>query len=235
MIPSFKKRFWTEATVAETGQGFGIELDGRPVRTPAKSLLKVPTADLAAMIAAEWAAQDGAIKPDTMPATKMANAAIDLVSVQFDAVANMLAEYGGSDLICYRAEGPQELVKRQAEAWDPLLDWAATELQAPLLVTTGVLPVAQPEASLRQLSERVFSLDAFALAALHDLVALSGSLVIGLATAANHLQAPNAWQSGRIDEIWQQEQWGVDEDAAATAKIKEREFAFAHRFLSALD
>ncbi len=233
--PSLKKRFWTEAAVDPTDRGYGILLDGRPVRTPAKARLLVPTVALAEMIAAEWRDQQGDVKPDTMPATRMANAALDLVAVQFDAVADMLAEYGGTDLICYRADTPQELVARQAAVWDPLIDWSKQALGAPLVVTTGVLPVDQPQASLERLSKAVCGHDFFALAALHDLVALSGSLVIGLATAANHLSVNLAWTSSRVDESWQIEQWGTDEDAAATIAIKERDFRFAHRFLLSLD
>ena len=147
----------------------------------------------------------------------------------------MLTEYGESDLICYRADAPEELVAQQARAWDPLVDWAATELRAPLNVTTGILPVAQPAPSLAALRDLVRGHDPFQLAALHDLVTLSGSLVIGLAAEANHLGAARAWRASRVDETWQEQLWGTDEEAAETARVKQSQFAFAHRFLGLLD
>ena len=120
-----RRRFYTSVTVSEHEGGFGVSLDGRAIKTPAKALLSVPTADLAGYIAAEWDAQGDRINPEAMPATRFANAAIDKVRVQFAEVADMLGAYGETDLLCYRAEAPVELTARQAAAWDPLLDWAA--------------------------------------------------------------------------------------------------------------
>lgn len=235
MIPSYKKRFWKSAEVRPSGQGFGVFLDGRQLTTPAKAPLAVPTEGLAEEIAQEWLAQTGDVKPQTMPAMRMANSAIDLVSVQFDAVVDMIAEYGGSDLVCYRADAPAALVARQAAAWDPLVEWAEVTLSAPLNVTTGVLPVRQPDQSLRKLRAVVLDHQPFHLAALHDLVTLTGSLVIGLAASANHLGAEQAWSVSRIDENWQAEQWGADEEALETALLKETQFKFAHRFIGLLN
>ena len=198
-------------------RGFAVFLDDRQLTTPAKALLGVPTETLAAEIAQEWLDQTGNVKP-----------------VQFDAVVDMVAEYGGSDLICYRADTPAGLVARQAAAWDPLVDWAETELDAPLNVTTGILPVAQPERSLERMRNTVADRDPFRLAALHDLVTLSGSLVLGLAVAANHLGPEEAWNVSRIDENWQAELWGTDEEAHEAALIKENQFKFACRFLKLL-
>lgn len=234
MIPSFKKRFWKSAEVRRSEQGFAVFLDDRQLTTPAKAPQVVPTEALAQQIAREWLDQTGEVKPETMPATRMANSAIDLVSVQFGAVADMLAEYGGSDLLCYRADAPAGLVARQVAAWDPLVAWAAAELNAPLTVTTGVLPVAQPAGSVSRLRDLVADRDPFELAALHDLVTLSGSLVLGLAAAANHLGPEEAWNLSRIDENWQAEQWGTDEEAQEAALIKESQFKFACRFLTLL-
>lgn len=234
MIPSYKKRFWKSAEVRPSQRGFAVFLDDRQLTTPAKAPLEVPTENLAAEIAQEWLDQIGNVKPDTMPATRMANSAIDLVSVQFDAVVDMVAEYGGSDLICYRADTPTELVARQAAAWDPLVNWAETELGAPLTVTTGILPVEQPTRSLERFRIAVADHQPFHLAALHDLVTLSGSLVIVLAAAANHLGPEEAWNASRIDENWQAEQWGADEEAQEAALIKENQFKFACRFLKLL-
>ncbi|HSF96760.1 MAG TPA: ATP12 family protein, partial [Thermohalobaculum sp.] len=142
------KRFWTAVTVVPEGDGFGVRLDGRPLRTPAKAPCLMPCRALAEAVAEEWAAQGEDVRPSTMPLTRAANTAIDRVAREFDAVADAVAAYGGSDLICYRAPHPQGLVARQAEAWDPLVDWAAEALGARLLLADGVMHVAQPAASL---------------------------------------------------------------------------------------
>ncbi len=218
------KRFWTEARPEPAEGGFTVTLDGRPVKTPAKAALTVPTRAMAEAMAAEWDAQQDAVDPRTMPVTRAANAAIDKVAVQHGRVAEMLAEYGGTDLLCYRAEAPAELVARQEAAWDPLLAWARDALDAPLVTTRGVMHVPQPERSLQAFDAQVRALDPFALTALHDLVTLSGSLVIGLAAIHEHLPAGDLWQRSRIDEIWQEEQWGADEEAAEAARRKETAF-----------
>lgn len=224
------KRFWKEATVTEQDGGFGVALDGRPVRTPAKAPLVVPGRSMAGEIAAEWDAQQGEIDPNTMPFTRSANAAIDKVRVQHSEVADMIADYGDSDLLCYRADAPGELVARQAAAWDPLLDWAAQELNARLIVAQGVMHLPQPADAIARLRGEVHKLDAFRLTAFHDLVSLSGSLIIGFASARGHLDAQEAWELSRIDEAWQIEQWGEDEEAAAQAGIKRQAFLHAKRF-----
>ena len=149
------KRFWTEARVASATGGYGVELDGRTVRTPAKAALIVPTRALAQGIAAEWAAQEGLIAPATMPLTRAANVTIDRVAQERDAVAAMLADYGGSDLLCYRAEAPEALIARQAAAWDPLLDWAESVFSVRLRRTGGVMPVQQDAATLDRLRAEV--------------------------------------------------------------------------------
>ena len=156
------KRFWTSAEVAEAPGGFAVTLDGRQVKTPAKAPLVVPSRALAEAIAREWQAQDEKIDPATMPVTRGANAAIDKVRSQHAEVAALIADYGGTDLLCYRAEAPRELVARQSEHWDPLLDWAEAALGARLAVTQGVVPVAQPEAALAALGARVAAMDATA-------------------------------------------------------------------------
>ncbi len=224
------KRFWNAAEVVEAGGGFGVRLDGRAVRTPAKAELVVPTQALAREIAAEWDAQEGEIVPATMPMTRAANAAIDRVAREQAAVAAMLAEYGSSDLLCYRAESPAELVARQAEAWDPLLDWAESVFSARLRTTTGVMHVAQDAAALERLHAEVRLLDIWALTAFHDLVCLSGSLVIGLAALRDQAPLEALWRASRIDESWQQEQWGSDEEAEAVARKKECDFFNAKHF-----
>ena len=221
------KRFWTDVTVEPEGDGFAIRLDGRAVKTPAKVALTVPSDALAEAIAQEWRAIKEKIDPNVMPFTRSANAAIDKVAVQFDAVADMLAAYGGSDLLCYRAETPDALTARQAEGWGPLLDWANDTFGARLVTTPGLMPIAQDDAALAALRAPLFESCAFELTALHDLIALSGSLVLGLAVAHGRLTPDAAWDLSRIDERWQAEQWGDDEDAMALAEIKRTAFVHA--------
>ena len=225
------KRFWAEVSTIPCDGGFTVRLDARAIKTPAKAALVVPTVGLAEAMAAEWRAQIGPVRPATMPLTRMANSAIDKVTPQFGAVADLVAAYGASDLLCYRAEGPDSLIARQAAGWDPWLDWVSDILRAPLTVTAGVIPVAQPIPSLARLSARVSALSPFALAALHDLVAISGSLVLGLAVIEQKLSAGAAFDLSRIDEHWQAELWGRDEDAADVEARKRAAMEEAERFL----
>jgi len=224
------RRFWTDATVRPEGDGFAVLLDARPLRTPQKAPLILPTPALAREVAAEWQAQGAVVDPAGMPFTRTANSAIDIVTPRFGAVAGMLAAYAATDLLCYRAADPAPLVARQAAAWDPLLAWSATALAAPLVTTAGVMHVAQPGTSLAALSAEVQALAPFPLAALHDLVSLSGSLVLALAVARRRLTAPEAWSLSRIDEDWQAALWGDDEDAAETAAFRRAAFLQADRF-----
>lgn len=225
------KRFWKAATVVPVADGFTVHLDDRPVKTPAKAPLIVPTHAMAAAIAAEWDAQEGQIDPLGMPVTRSANAAIDKVAVQHAEVAQMIADYGDSDLLCYRAPGPVELVARQAEMWDPLLDWAEAELGVRLSTASGVIHVPQDPAVLAQLAARVHAMDNFTLAAFHDLVSLSGSLILGFAALMDHRPAEEIWHLSRLDEDWQIEQWGVDEEAEAMAETKRSAFLHAKFFV----
>jgi chaperone required for assembly of F1-ATPase len=227
------RRFWKAAAVNEGPEGFGIVLDGRGVRTPAKAPLIVPTRALAEWIAEEWAAQGDTVDPRSMPATRGANAAIDKVAVQHAEVADMLAAYGDSDLLCYRAEAPDALVARQAEGWDPMLDWAAETYGARLETRIGIMHQPQPAAALARLAAEVHGMTAFELAAFHDLVSLSGSLVLGLAATQNAESAERLWDLSRIDEDWQAEQWGADEDAEQAAAVKRESFLNAKRFYDA--
>lgn len=224
------KRFWKDTTVAEVEGGFTVHLDGRPVRTPAKARLILPTKALADLIAAEWEAQDGVIDPNTMPATRGANAAIDKVAVQHAEVADMLSDYGDSDLLCYRAEHPRELVERQAQGWDPLLEWAEEVLAARLEPRAGVMHAPQEAGALEALRRRTHALNAFELAAFHDLVALSGSLILGFAVTEGRLTPEEAWALSRLDEAFQTEQWGEDEEASEASEIKRQSFLQAALF-----
>lgn len=224
-------RFWTRATADAAHDGWTIRLDAKPLLTPAKTPLVVPSAPLAEAIAAEWDAIEGTIRPETLHFTRLANSALDRVAPRRDDVIDDLAAYGTTDLLCYRAEAVSDLAARQADAWDPWLTWAAETLAAPLRTTTGLTPVPQPDASRAALRRAVAETDSFTLAALHELVALSGSLVLGLAVARHALRAETAWALSRIDEAWQIERWGVDDDAEAAAALKRRDFLNAERML----
>lgn len=224
------RRFWKAAQVVAAEGGYGVALDGRPVRTPAKALLVVPTAPLAQRIAAEWDAQGDEIAPRSMPFTRSANAALDKVRVQHGEVAELVAAYGDADLLCYRATGPDSLVRRQAEQWDPILQWAERALDAPLRPISGLMHSPQDPAVLSRLSARVHAMDPFTLTAFHDLVSLSGSLVLGFAALHDHLPAERLWALSRLDEDWQAEQWGEDEEAGETAMAKRSEFLHAKNF-----
>lgn len=228
-----QKRFWSDVTAKPIDGGWIIELDGRVVKTPAKAALLLPTQALAQAVAAEWSAQEGEIKPLTMPFTRSANAAIDKVAVNHAEVADMLAAYGDADLLCYRADAPEELVARQRATWDPYLDWAGAHLGARLHPRTGVIHESQDPEALQRLSDRVHALGEFELAAFHDLVSLSGSLVLGFAAAQDLNPSPKVWAASRVDEMWQQEQWGVDEEAETVAGIKKTSFLHAKSFFDA--
>lgn len=223
------KRFWQDVEVSGEEGGFGVRLDGRPVRSPNKTLLVMPTRALADAVAAEWRAQEDVIDPLSMPMTRTVNSALDKVAPQQAEVASMLAEYGGSDLLCYRADSPRELVARQNEAWDPLLDWADDTFGARLRSRAGVMFFAQDEAALARLRAEVDKMSAFELAGFHDLVALSGSLIIALAATRGYLSLDELWLRSRVDELWQAEQWGQDDEAMAVAEVKKGEFLHAGR------
>ena len=228
------KRFWSEVHVVPEAGGHALRLDTRPVRTPARAPLVLPTRPLAEAVAGEWAAQGAEIAPLTMPLTRAANAAIDRVVPERAAVAAVVAGYGESDLTCYRAPDPDGLVHRQAGAWDPLIDWAAERFGARLVLAEGIMHVAQPPEALARLSEAVEAHDAWTLTALHDLVTLSGSLLIGLAVSEAALEPAEGWRRSRIDEDWNIAQWGEDAEAAARAEARRREFLVAARLLSLL-
>ncbi len=224
------KRFWKHALAVPVEGGFGIELDTRPVRTPAKTALILPTIGLAELVASEWDAQVDRVNPETMPATRMANAAIDKVSTQFGDVAAMIAAYGDSDLLCYRATAPVELVVLQAKKWNPLLDWAADEMGARLQIVSGIMHVPQDRRALGILESLVSAHTPYELAAFHDLVAISGSLILGFAAAKRLLVLDDLWELACLDEIWQEQQWGRDDDAAALRERKRNDFFDAAHF-----
>ena len=224
------KRFWTDVNVIEAEGGFAVHLDARPVKTPAKAALVVPTRSMADAVADEWRLVVEKIDPNAMPVTRSANASIDKVATQFSEVATMLAAYGGSDLLCYRAETPEGLVQRQTDGWDPLLNWAHDTCGARVVSTVGIMPIEQNEVYLAALSAPLFEATHFELAAFHDLIAMSGSLVIALGVTQRYLAPAEAWALSRIDETWQAEQWGADDEAAQVAEIKRAAFVHAADF-----
>jgi chaperone required for assembly of F1-ATPase len=228
------KRFWKEAAAVPDEDGWTVRLDGKPLRTPARKPLVVPTESLARAIADEWNGAGATLDPRAMPLTGLANAAIDRVAPDPGSFAAALAKYGESDLACYRAEGPRELVDRQEKSWDELLAWARRRFDVDFCTTTGIVHVPQPEPTVLRLSHAIESFDAFGLAALSPLVTISGSLVAALAVAEGQLSPEQAWHSVTVDEQWQSEQWGADAEAQAALEARRNGFLAAARFLELL-
>ena len=228
------KRFWTTANVFESNGGHAVALDGRRVKTPARADLIVPTAALADAIASEWNGVGEVIDPRKMPLTGLANAAIDRVRPDPDSFAAGIARYGESDLICYRAEGPEALVRWQEEAWDVLLNWARRRYDVDFATCAGVMHVAQPADTIRKLAHHVAALDPFRMAGLSPIVAIGGSLVAGLAVLEEMMPAEAAWEAVSLDERWQLEQWGDDVEARSALDARRRDFLAAARFLEML-
>jgi chaperone required for assembly of F1-ATPase len=229
------KRVYREVTIRPAMGSWGIALDGRAMRTPGRSELIVPTAALAAAIAAEWEAQQGDIRPATMPLTRLAAAAIDRTRAQRGLVAAEAANYASTDLVCYRAEHPPALVARQQETWQPLLDWAMRRYDAGLAVTSGIVPQPQPPATLKAFAAAVAAQDDFRLTALHTATAALGSLVIALALLEGRLGPESAFAASQLDETFQIEAWGEDAEAAARRQALAEDIAAAARFVQLLD
>jgi len=224
------KRFYKDVAVVSGDAGYEIKLDDRPVRTPARAALALPTERLAQAVADEWHAQGDTVDPRSMPFTGLANGAIDQIALNRESFAAGIARYGESDLLCYRADGPTELIAREAAAWDPLLDWARHRYDVNFRVTHGIIPVDQPAETLERLEAAVLAYDPFMLAGLSTLVTLSGSLVCGLAIVEGGHDADAIWTASEIDEAWEIEQWGEDMEAAARSAKRRDEFAMARRF-----
>ena len=223
------RRFWKDVTVVAEGEGYAVSLDARRLLSPHKTPVVLPNRAFADAVAAEWAAQEGTIDPGAMPMTRMANSALDKVAPLRLQVIDHLAQYGETDLLCYRAERPESLVARQSAGWDPVLDWAEETLGARLRTVRGVMPVAQDGAALSALRQALFGFDDFELTGLHDLIGLSGSLVLGIGLAHHRLGPDEAWSLSRIDEDWQAEQWGEDPEAQEAAEAKRAAFLDAWR------
>lgn len=229
------KRFYKQVTVEPRGGGHAVHLDGRPLRTPGKLVLVLPSEGMATAIAEEWAAQGEIIDPMTMPLTRLANSVRDQVEGREDAVRADILKYAGSDLLCYRAEGPDGLIAAQAAAWDPLLDWTRTHLGADLAVATGLMPVEQSAASRAAIEAALAPLASFRLASAHVMTTLLGSVVLMLATEAGRLTPEEAWKAAHIDEDWQIAKWGEDAEATRRQQGRKREFLAAVRMRQHLD
>ena len=225
------KRFWKEVTVEAACEGGAIRLDGRPVKTPARAQLQVPTEALANAIADEWRAVGETIDPRAMPLTGLANAAIDRVAPARETFAKGLANYAEADLACYRSEGPSALVEREEREWDKLLGWARRRFDVDFVTTSGLMHVAQPAATVERLSHAVAALDPFRLAGLSPLVTVGGSLVAALAVLEKAMTPEEAWDAVSVDDSWQIEQWGADAEAEAALANRRRDFMAAARFL----
>ncbi|NAZ35864.1 ATP12 family chaperone protein [Rubellimicrobium sp. CFH 75288] len=227
--PWAPRRFWTRVDVLDSEGLWTVALDGRQVRTPEGAVLRLPTRSFAEAVAAEWRAQGERVEPLSMPATRLANAAIDRVTPNRGPVAAALAAYAETDLLCHRADRPERLVRRQREGWDPILAWAAETLGADLCAVEGLMPARQPPADLGRLRGLVEEMPPFSLAAFHDLVTLTSSLLLGLAVAKGRLDAEEAWSLSRLDEEFQMEEWGRDEEADAAAAVRRAAFLDAAR------
>jgi chaperone required for assembly of F1-ATPase len=228
------KRVYKKAEPVVTAGGYGVALDGKPLRTPGKRNLVVPNKILAAAIAEEWNAQTEEVRPTSMPMTRLATTALDRVSPNREAVVNQTAKYAGTDLVCYRAARPQALTARQQAVWQPLIDWAVLRFDAPLRVTTGVIPQSQSPATLRAFAAAVAEHDDFTLTALHAATAASGSLVIGLALLEGHVGADEAFAASQLDESFQIEAWGEDAEQAVRRRALAGDIEAAARFISLL-
>ena len=224
------KRFWQNATVERDGDAFTVHLDGRPVRTPGKRSLLVPTKTMAQRIAEEWQAQDDKIDPESMPWTRSANSAIEKVANERAGVEAHLIDYAGTDLLCYRAEQPDSLIERQAAMWDPILAWAEQSFAARLDTTSGVMPIEQPADAIERLSQTMPLMSDFQMTGFYDLVTLSGSFLIGLAAARGFASEHDLWDASRVDEMLQIEQWGADEEASEVTEINKQAFLLATEF-----
>jgi chaperone required for assembly of F1-ATPase len=229
------KRFYKAVSVEPAGGGFAVHLDGRPVRTPAKAAMVLPTREAASLVAGEFSGQGETIDPVTMPAMRLANTAIDGVAADPQAVLEDVLRFASSDLLCYRADAPQGLVDRQNAHWDPVLDWARRALGARFNLAEGVIHVEQPRETVAVLGAYLAQrAEPLRLAALHVMTALTGSALLALAVESGALDAEAAWLSAHVDEDWQIEHWGQDAEAVARRAARRRDFMAAAALLEAM-
>ncbi len=227
------KRFWKEVALAATENGWGIALDGRALKTPARADLVVPSAALGEAIASEWRECGEEIDPRAMPLTGLANAAVD--HAPRPAFAADLGQYAEGDLLCYRADHPPALIGSQAAAWDPLLALAKTRYSVDFIVTSGIVHVPQPAPTIARLTAALTVASPFQRAALSPLITIGGSLITALLLLDRAIDLQTAWDGVSLDERWQIEQWGADHEAVASLASRERDFAAAAHFLRLLD
>lgn len=229
------KRFWKDVAVEPGDGGYEIHLDGRPVRTPAREPLLLPTPGLAEAIADEWRSVGDSVEPRSMPLTGLANAAIDYIRPDPERFARDLGKYAEADLTCYRADGPAALADRQEESWGALLVWARRRFDVDFCTTQGLLHVAQSEFTVQQLRSALLPLSTFQLAGMSPLVTIGGSLIAALAVLEGAVSPAAAWSAVSIDDRWQLEQWGSDAEAVAALTNRERDFMSAARFLALIE
>lgn len=229
-----RRRFYKAVATVEEKGGIALLLDGKPVRTPAGQPFRIAGRNLAQAIAGEWEAQGDHIRPHSMPLTQLAFTAQDRMQGETQAIRDTLIRFAETDLLCYRAEAPAELARRQTAHWQPLLDWAALALDAPLRVSTGIVPIDQPADSLRALARRLEALDPNRLAALASVTAASGSLILALALVEGQVAAEAAIVAAQLDEAYQREHWGEDEEATTRLVALAEEIRAAARFLASL-
>jgi chaperone required for assembly of F1-ATPase len=229
------KRFWTDADVKEAGDGWSVTLDGRTPKTPAHAKLTLPTQAAARLVADEWAAQGEFIDPATMPATRLASTAIDRIGQAREPVADEIAAFAGSDLLCYIADHPTSLAVEQAREWTPWRDWAALELGVVLEPAEGVIHRAQDPAAIARVRELALRLDDFALTGLATATPLLGSAVLALAVQRGVLGGEAAFDLSRLDEAFQERQWGVDAEAAERTAARRAEAILLERWFRALE
>lgn len=225
------RRFYENASAAPADGRFGVLLDARPVLTPGKRRLVVPSAPLAEAIAGEWSDQGETVAPMSMPLTRLANTALDIVGEKRGEVIAEIAGYGETDLVCYRAERPDGLRRRQAEAWDPLVSWIAGEYGVHLQVTAGLVPAPQPPETVDALRNEVTGFDDFVLAAFQRATGVAGSIVLALAMTAGRITADEAWAASTVDETYQTARWGEDREAGEAREVLRAELAAADRFI----
>ena len=230
-----QQRFWKNVHVVSSETGYFIKLDDKILKTPAKKQMMLPTEALAKKVASEWDEQVDEIDPTKMPFTKSSNAALDKVSEQFEEVSSLLGEYGDTDLLYYRADSPPELQKRQKTGWDPIVKWAENTFKVQINCGTGIVYIPQNENLFSGIRKKISNLSIFELTAFYDMVSITGSLILGLAIINGRLSAKEAYQLSRIDEQWQLEQWGEDEEAQVASNQKNIAILHSEEFFALSD
>jgi chaperone required for assembly of F1-ATPase len=228
------RRFYKEASAIADGDVWRIALDGKVVKTPARNPLSLPTRALAEAIAAEWNAQETKVKPDSMPLMQLASTAIDRVAPARDRIIAEMAGYAATDLVCYRADGPDDLVQRQSTHWDPLIDWLRERYDVSLQTASGVMAVPQSDQALAALTRAVAAQDDLCLTALGVMTGAAGSLAIGLALLEGRISPEDAATAAQLDELYQAERWGIDPEAEKRRANQKADLVAARRFLDLL-